>query len=214
MADKRLTPPQPERGWGQLFPIYLKHPEMVRNYALKGRSSRSFVEEGHWQKVLDAMESGDYVIIQFGHNDEKIQSPKRYSDAATSFRENLKRFIEQTHGKGAEPILATPIVRRRFNDAGQLEETHGDYPKAVRDVAAETNTPLLEMHDRTGELLIRYGVERSKDLFLWVDPDIFASCPNGKQDDSHLSAIGASRVSEIAAAELRRLNHPLAGYLK
>ena len=214
MADKPLTPAQPERGWGQLLPIYLKHPEMVRNYAKNGRSTKSFIDEGLWSRVLDSLKPGDWVIIQFGHNDEKKESPERYADAATTYRDNLKKFVVESKQKGAHPILATPIVRRRFDEAGNLVETHGDYPEAVRIVAKELEVPLLDLHQRTRALVTSYNSTRSKGLFLWIDKDLFESIPEGKKDDTHLSADGASRVCELAIEELRSIKHPLAAYTK
>ena len=146
MADKPLEKPNPERGWGQLLPRYFRDPAMVVNHAKNGRSSKSFRDEGLWQPVLDALRPGDFVIIQFGHNDEKKEDPTRYSDPKTTFRENLRRYVSETRAKGARPILATPINRREFDAEGKLKDTHGDYPPAVRAVAAEEKVPLLDLH--------------------------------------------------------------------
>ncbi len=214
MANKPLTPPQPERGWGQLLPIYLKFPQMVRNHAKNGRSSKSFISEGLWAEVLQSLEPGDFVLIQFGHNDQKQQSPERFADAAGDYRDNLKRFIRESQDRGAHPILATSVVRRRFDGKGQLVDTLGDYPQTVRDVGMETKVPVLDLHARSAELLTRYGVERSKQLFLWIDPDLFATVQESKHDDTHLSADGASRICELAMDELRRIEHPLAQFAR
>ncbi len=214
MADKPLTPALPERGWGQLLPIYLKHAEMVRNHAKNGRSTKSFIDEGLWSRVHESLKTDDWVIIQFGHNDEKKDSPERFSDAATTYRDNLKKYVVETRQRGAQPILATPIVRRRFDDAGKLVETHGEYPDAVRFVAKELDVPLIDLHERTREMVAGYDSSRSKGLFLWIDKDLYKSLPEGKRDDTHLSADGASRVCELAIDELRRLQHPLAAFAK
>ncbi len=214
MADKPLNPPQPERGWGQLLPIYLKFPQMVRNHAKNGRSSKSFIFEGLWAEVQQSLEPGDYVLIQFGHNDQKQQSPERYADAAGDYRDNLKRFILESQQRGAHPILVTSIVRRRFDGNGQPVDTLGDYPQAAREVGMEMQVPVLDLHARTAELLARYGVERSKQLFMWVDSDLFAAVHESKHDDTHLSADGASRVCEMVMDELRRIDHPLAQFAR
>jgi DNA sulfur modification protein DndE len=214
MADKPLHPSQPERGWGQLLPVYLKHPQMVRNYAKNGRSSKSFIDEGLWNKVFDALQKEDWVIIQFGHNDEKRESPERYTDPNSSYRENLRRFIRDTQSKGAYPILATPIVRRKFSQEGDLVETHGDYPQAVRVIASELNIPLIDLHARSRELVSNYGSERSKALYLWIDRDLFKTLQESKKDDTHLSSEGAARICELAIDELRRLQHPLVLWFK
>lgn len=214
MANKPLTPPQPERGWGQLLPVYWKHPDAIHNHAKNGRSSKSFRTEGLWSPILEKLEQGDWVVIQFGHNDEKKESPERFTDPKSTFREELRRYINETRQKGANPVLATPIVRRRFDGEGKWFDTHGDYPEAVRIVAKESNTPLLDLHARTEELLVRYGESRSKALFLWIDKDLFPSMPDAKKDDTHLSAEGASRVCEMAIEEMRRLHLPLASFAK
>src|SRR5215831_13096778 len=136
MADKPTDPPNPEHGWGQLLPKFFKDPAMIVNLAANGRSTRSFITEGRWQKLIDAIQPGDWVIIQFAHNDEKI-----FPSAQGEFQDNLRRFVGDVRAKKANPILATPCARRSFDDSGKLVETHGDYPDAVRAVAQETRTP-------------------------------------------------------------------------
>src|SRR5215831_13340076 len=136
MADKPTDPPNPEYGWGQMLPKFFKDPSMIVNHAANGRSTRSFITEGRWQKLLDVLQPGDWVIIQFAHNDEKI-----FPNARGEFQENLRRFVTDVRVKKANPILATPCARRSFNESGKLVETHGDYPDAVRAVARETRTP-------------------------------------------------------------------------
>src|SRR5215468_4245346 len=162
MADKPTDPPNPEHGWGQLLPKFFKDPAMIVNYAANGRSTRSFITEGRWQKLIDALQPGDWVIIQFAHNDEKI-----FPNAQGEFQDNLRRFVGDVRAKKANPILATPCARRSFDEVGKLVDTHGDYPDAVRSVAAETKVPLLEMTRLSMELEERHGPEGSKRLHLW-----------------------------------------------
>jgi lysophospholipase L1-like esterase len=209
-ADKPVTPANPERGWGQLLPLYLKPAGTVINHAKNGRSTKSFLDEGSWERVRAALRPGDWVIIQFGHNDEKKNSPRRYADLHDAYPANLRRFINDARAASAHPILATPIVRRAFNREGELSDTHGAYPDAVRQVARDEVVPLLELHDLTRSLVLAYGPEQSKKLYLWIERTEYASRPDGVQDDTHLSAVGASRVAELAIAEIRRLNLPLA----
>src|SRR4051812_27365328 len=147
MANKPLD--LPERGWGMALGQFLVDPAMVQNHAMNGRSTTSFIAEGRWDKVMTELQSGDFVIIQFGHNDEKKEDPKRYADPAGSFRDNLTRFITDTRAKGATPILATPVARRRFDAEGKIVDTHGAYPEAVRAVAKSTKTPLLDLTSAT-----------------------------------------------------------------
>lgn len=207
MANKPLFPAQPERGWGQLLALYFQQTLRIENLAMNGRSSKSFRDEGRWQPVLDRLQPGDYVIVQFGHNDEKKDDPKRYTDALGSFKENLARYVREVREMKGYPVLATPVTRRSFNSQGELRDTHGDYSVATRQVAAEQKVPLLELHQRSAELLAKLGPERSKKMFMWYEPGEFASLPEGNQDSTHFNAYGASRICDLAVEEIK-LNVP------
>jgi DNA sulfur modification protein DndE len=212
MADK--PPDLPERGWGMVLPRYFKDPAVVRNHAVNGRSTKSFIDEGRWQAVVDELRDGDVVIIQFGHNDEKIEDPKRYTDPKTTFRENVRRFVHDVRVKKASPILATPVARRKFDTAGTLTPTHGEYPAAVRAVAAEAGVPLLDMEKVTSAWLQDVGDQPSKRFFMWIEPGKYLGLPEGRQDDTHFVEAGAMHVAELAIAELRALKLPLVEWLK
>jgi lysophospholipase L1-like esterase len=214
MADKPLVPPNPERGWGQLFPAFLKEPDRVVNHAFNGRSSKSFRDEGRWANVLLELQPGDFVLIQFAHNDEKKEDPKRYAAADTEFKDNLRRFIQEVREKGASPLLATPVNRRKFGSDDKLVDTHGAYPDAVRGVAEEEKTPLIDLHKLTKPLLENLGPEESKTLFVWVKPGEYENIPLGRQDDSHFNEKGARTVSELVANEIRSQKLPLLEWLK
>lgn len=200
MADKPLVPPNPERGWGQLLPMYFQESVRVENHAANGRSARSFIAEGRWKKVLERLKPGDYVIIQFGHNDEKITG--RGAGPFGDYKTNLERFVSETRSRDATPILATPIVRRRFDAEGKFFDSHGEYPKAVRQVVDELNVPLLDLHAKTSELLTRLGPELSLKLFNHVAPGEYALHPDGLKDDTHLNSWGAARVCDMAVEEI------------
>jgi lysophospholipase L1-like esterase len=205
MADKPTGAPNPERGWGQLFPLYFKDGVRIRNAAVNGRSTKSFRDLGEWQAVLARIEPGDYVIVQFGHNDEKKADPARFTEPFGDYKRNLERFVAETRARGGLPILATPIVRRHFDAHGVLLDTHGDYPRAVREVAAQAHVPLLDLQKASAELVSRLGPDRSEALYLSrVLPGEYATRPDGVKDDTHLSAIGASRICDLAVEELRR----------
>ena len=214
MADKPYKNGNPEKGWGQIFPLYFKEEIKIENHAVNGRSTKSFLDEGRWKTVLEKIKDGDYVIIEFGHNDSKKDDPKRFADANTDYRINLIKFVNETRSKGGIPILATPIVRRRFDDQGIFYDVHGDYPKVVRELAAELNVPLLDLHKRTEEMLIKFGEERSKLLFLFIEPMEYKSLPEGKTDNTHLSAYGAFKVCDLAAEEIRNSIPELSIFLK
>jgi lysophospholipase L1-like esterase len=214
MADKPYKDGNPEKGWGQIFPLYFMDSVKVKNYALNGRSTKSFIDEGRWKIVLEEIKPGDYVIIQFGHNDEKKDDPKRYTDPHTDFKNNLTRFVTDTRSKDGIPVLATPIVRRKFDSKGNFYNTHGDYPEVVREVAKELNVPLLDLQKGTEKLLKEFGEEKSKCLYLYIEPFEYKSLPNGKTDDTHLSAYGAFKVCDLAAEEIRASVKELARWLK
>ena len=209
MADKPTSPPNPEHGWGQLLPKFFKDAAVIVNHAANGRSTRSFIAEGRWQMLLDALQPGDWVIIQFGHNDEKI-----FPTARGEFQENLRRFVANVRAREANPVLATPCARRSFDEAGKLVDTHGDYPDAVRAVAMETNVPLLEMNRLTMELERAHGIEGSKRLHLWIAAGVYQRQPGGYEDDTHYSGYGAERVAALAVQEILRLRLPLADWLR
>ncbi len=214
MANKPYEVSNPEKGWGQVFSLYFKEGIQVENHALNGRSSKSFRDEGHWDKVYKSIHPGDYVIIEFGHNDQKEKSPERYAKADTDYRQNLIRYIQETYEKGGKPILATPISRRSFNGQGVLIDTHGRYSEVVREVAEEYNVPLFDMHKETIELLEQFGVEKSKELFLHYRPGDYARFPDGQEDDTHLSPTGAFKVCDLVVQELEKKVPELAIFLK
>jgi DNA sulfur modification protein DndE len=213
MADKPLND-NPERGWGQLFPLYLNSDVQVKNYAVNGRSTKSFIKEGRWDSVMKYLQKDDYVFIQFGHNDEKIEDSTRYAAPNGLYRENLVRFIKDARSKGANPILVTPVMRRKFDDKGKFTDTHGEYSGSVRTVAKELNVPLIDLHASSQALIEQHGVEGSKKLFLWMDAKHFKAAPDGKKDDTHFSEYGASQMASLVCAEIKQKDLPFAKYLK
>jgi lysophospholipase L1-like esterase len=213
MADK-LKLELPERGWGQLFRERVLPTASVENHAVNGRSTKSFIDEGRWQKVVDALQPGDWVIIQFGHNDEKLADPSRFTEPRGAYRDNLVRFIGDVKGRGAHPVLATPVVRRKWSSDGKLVDTHGEYTKVVRDVAKQAEVPLLDLQKLTTTLETTHGIEGSKKLHLWFAPGEHPHLLKGLQDDTHYSELGARLVSGLAAQEIAKLRIPLAKHLR
>lgn len=213
MADKPVMPENPERGWGQLLPLYFSSSVTIENHAANGRSSKSFRDEGRWDVVLERMQPDDWVVIQFGHNDAKPDEA-RHTKPFESYTENLRRYALETRARGGHPVLATPVVRRRFNQQGDLEPTHGDYPQAVRKLAEEIEAPLLDMTSRSRDLLARLGRERSERLFLWTSPGEYRRLPDGNADNTHFNALGATRMCDLAVDEIRQHAPALAEQLK
>lgn len=217
MADKPYAVEKggnPEKGWGQILPLYFNEGISIENHAVNGRSSKSFINEGRWEKVRDAIRPGDYVIMEFGHNDQKEYDTTRYAAAETDYRSNLLMFVRETKARGGIPVLATPIMRRRFDGNGVFYDTHGKYPEVVRELAAAEKVPLLDLHRETRKLLEQFGEVPSKALFLHISTFEYASLPEGRSDDTHLSAYGAFKVCDLAAAEIRQNIPALAAYLK
>ncbi|MBT9491429.1 MAG: rhamnogalacturonan acetylesterase [Paucibacter sp.] len=214
MADKPLDPPNPERGWGQMLRERVKQPERIVNHAVNGRSSKSFQDQGRWAHLLGQLEPGDFVLIQFGHNDAKKEDPARYAEAHGAYRDNLRLFVRDVRAKGATPLLATSLMRREFDAEGRLKDTHGDYPVVMRDVAAELAVPLLDLHRASSALLDALGPEQALPLFLKALPGEYARYPAGKQDNTHFSEAGARAMAGLAAEALRAQSQPLAGWLK
>lgn len=213
MANKPNPEVNPERGWGQMLPLYFNDSVKIDNRAVNGRSTRSFINEGKWKSVYDSLKPGDFVFIQFGHNDQKEKDSSRYTNPHTAYRNNLIQFVLETRSKGATPILLTSIVRRNFNEYGTLVDTHGAYTMELRLVAQEYNVPFIDLQYLTERLEESYGVENSKKIHLHYQPKEIEYYPEGKSDDTHLSVLGATLVAELVVEELKSLNISLVNYL-
>jgi pectinesterase len=212
MANKPLD--LPERGWGMALHGLVKDPAMVQNHAVNGRSTKSFITEGRWQRLVSLLRPGDFVVIQFGHNDEKVDNPAVGTDPSTTFRDNLRRFVRETRGKNATPILATPVARRKFDARGQLVPTHGVYPDAIRAVAREEQVTLLDLERATERWLQEVGDQGSKRFFMWIAPGTHPKIPEGRKDDTHFVEAGAVKVAELACALIKEQKPELAKWLK
>lgn len=199
-AAQKLVSKKPETGWGEALQQYFDVDRArVVNLARNGRSTHSFVTEGRWEALLAELEAGDYVFIQFGHNDQKADNPSVYADVESAYPAYLRRFIHDVRERGANPVLLTPVARRRFTEDGEVQETHGAYPDTVRSVAAAEGVPLIDMHRRSLVVLRNYGLDDSRRLFLHLDSAAHPNYPNGVRDDTHLSPQGAaSMAGEVA----------------
>ena len=205
MADKPLVD-NPERGWGQVFPMFFDHRVAIENHAVNGRSTRSFLNQGRWQIVLDKLRPGDYVFIQFGHNDEKKNDTSRYAAPETEYRNNLLKFVHETRMKGALPVLLTPVARRKFDRDNKALETHKEYSEVVRQVAKEEQVPLIDLDAKSIALIGDLGPEKSKSLFLWVPPGKYKALPDGKQDNTHFTFEGAKTIASLVVDGIKELH--------
>ncbi len=216
-AEKSHPESNPERGWGMVLQGFFDDKILVDNHAVNGRSSKSFIDEGRWQKVLDKMQPGDYVFIQFGHNDEKPYAD-RHTEPGTTFDANLKRFVTETRQKGGIPVLFNSVVRRCYyvepvaNDDDEklrntvydedekinsdtLIDTHGKYVVAPRIVAQEMNVPFVDATRVTHDIETQLGIAGSRKLHMWFKPGEVASIPNGRKDNTHYNIYGARIVA-------------------
>jgi lysophospholipase L1-like esterase len=214
MANKVKPNDNPEHGWGQVLPSFFSDNIVVVNKAVNGRSTRSFINEKRWDSIYKVIKPGDYVFIQFGHNDEKIADSTRYTNPHTAYRYNLIRFVNEARAKGAIPILFSSIVRRNFNEQGVLIPTHGDYPMETRLVAQEYKVPFIDLEYYSELLETSYGPEKSKKLHLHFKAGEVPYYPKDKDDDTHLSLKGANEIAGIAVDQIRLLNDPSVEKLK
>jgi lysophospholipase L1-like esterase len=211
MAQK--TPDRrPETGWGEMLQEHFNTADVViENHAKNGRSTRTFINEKFWQAIIDNVIKGDYVFIEFGHNDSKENS-ERYA-SPTDYGVNLTRFVNEVRQKQAIPVLLTPVVRRRFDEKGNFYDTHGEYPAVVRRVAAELKVPLIDLHLLSEKLLRELGVEASRKLFLQLGPNENPNYPQGVDDNTHFNPQGAQAMATLALQEIRKLKLGLARYI-
>jgi len=191
----------PETGWGMPFVYFWDSTVTIENLAKNGRSTSSFRNEGLWQIVLDKAGEGDYVFIQFGHNDE-VPTKKTYT-TESEFKNNLKRYVSETRGKKAIPILLTPMARRKFDANGKIEGTHDVYSQIVRDVAKEEKVILFDMDKITQQLYQLFGIENSKLLFMQLKPNEHPNYPDGRDDNTHFNELGARLIAQLVLTEIR-----------
>jgi len=208
-------PPEryPLHGWAQVLQEHFDPARVhVDDRAKGGRSSKSFYEEGSWTPIREALKPGDWVFIQFAHNDQKKDERNRFTDPATTFPEHLRRYVEETRAAGARPVLLTPINRNRWISPTRMGDTHGDYPDATRRLAREMGVPMIDLHKLTRKRFTRLGPDKTTKLFLNLAPGEHPNYPEGKEDNTHLQESGAREVSALAVKGLKRL--PLRTCLK
>lgn len=201
---------RPETGWGECFRPYLADGWTLDNRAVNGRSTRQFLLEGNFSEVEDALRPGDAVLLQFGHNEPKPE-PWRHTEPWTTYQDNLRLMTASIRKRGATPYFATSIARRRFTivrDTMTLQDTHGDYPKAMEAVAKEMEVPCIDMTSATMRWLSCAGDEGSKRFFMNFPAGRYPNYPDGKADDTHLRPEGAEKVAEMIAERLAKLTPP------
>ena len=198
----------PETGWGMPFSLFFDSSVTVDNRAKNGRSTKTFISENLWQPVAQNLKSGDYVFIQFGHNDE-VKTKKSYT-TEEEFQANLKRYVAESRSKKAIPVLITPAARRLFDAEGNIMGTHDIYSDLVRKVAQEQKVPLIDLDKKSQALLQQFGIENSKLLFLQLAPGEHPNYPAGKEDNTHFNELGARKMAQLVLAAIKELNLELA----
>jgi lysophospholipase L1-like esterase len=210
MANKEIKA-YPETGWGMPFTYFFDSSVVVDNRAKNGRSTQSFIDEKLWQPVVDNLNEGDYVLVQFGHNDE-VPTKKTYT-TEEQFKDNLIRYVKETRAKKAIPVLITPVARRKFDSTGHIIGTHEVYSEIVRSVAKQLNVPLIDLDKKSQELLQQFGPETSKLLYNHLQPGEHPNYPDGKVDDTHFNELGARKMAEIVLQEIKNLKLTLVDHI-
>jgi lysophospholipase L1-like esterase len=198
----------PETGWGMPFATFFDSTVVVENNAKNGRSTRTFISENRWQPIVDKLKEGDYVFIQFGHNDESKEKTDRYT-TPEEYKNNLKKFIDESKLKKAIPILFTPVSRRKFKEE-LAQETHVEYSELARQVAKEKNVLFIDLDKKSQALYQEFGEEQSKLLFLQLAPGQHPNYPEGKTDNTHFNELGAREIAQLVLAEIKTLKIELA----
>lgn len=205
---------EPFAGWGQALPCFFKRGVAVSNHAYSGRSSKSFIEERRLEKILETIKEGDYLFIQFGHNDQK--DDKRYTEAHTSYKIMLKVYIDEARKRGAIPVLITPVARRHFDENGRIvgAGVHYEYPNAMRQLAMEERVELIDLLEKSKKLLEEYGIRNSERLFVRAKPGEYPNFPDGIQDDTHFNEFGAYEMAKLVAEGIRKSSLALKEFLR
>lgn len=214
MADKDLSYQNPERGWGQRLKSHVDAGVVVANYAQNGRSTKSVQTLGIWDRVKADLKAGEYLFIQFGHNDSKESDSTRYAAPFGAYQDNIRLFVDYALSVGAKPILFTPVSRRWFDDEGKLKRgCHGDYPAAVKQVAEEYGLPLIDANEVTQQWLMSLGDEASRKYYMWIEEGTNPKHPQGKVDNTHTNVAGARQIVNLLLPEIVKVIPELASHV-
>lgn len=198
----------PEMGWGVPFVHFFDSTVTVVNKSRNGRSTRTFLSEGIWNEIITEVKQGDYVFIQFGHNDESRTKTERYT-FPEQYRKNLLHFINETEARKGIPVLLTPVSRRRFDSTGKAIETHPLYSDVVRQIAKERKIYFIDADKKSQEMYQHLGAEHSKMLFLQLKPGEHPNYPDGRDDNTHFNELGARLIAQMILQEMKDLQIPV-----
>lgn len=188
------------KGWGQMLPKFLDNDVVVANHAMGGRSTKSFIAEGRWDSLISRVQPGDFVMIQFGHNDASTK-PERHASYA-DYRKNLIKFITDVQARKATPILLTSVVMRTFVKGNLVDDRLKGYPVIMRQLAREMNVPLIDINQKTHDFITMLGDSASIPYYRHVKPGEDPTKPDGLIDDTHMMEKGATNVAKFVAEGL------------
>ena len=202
---------EPWTSWGQIIPRYFDQNICFANYAESGEQAESFIAALRLKKALTQMKKGDYVIMEFGHNDQKIKGPGK--GAFYSFMTTLKTFIDEVREVGAIPVLITPTQRRSFGEDGKIRDTHEDYPDAMRWLAKKENVALIDLNETTRSLYEALGVEDSKRAFVHYPAGTYPGQDKDLADDTHFNPFGATQIAKCVIEGMKSVGLPIVEHL-
>jgi lysophospholipase L1-like esterase len=208
----KQTSTYPETGWGMPFVYFWDSSVQVNNLAKNGRSTKTFISESLWQQVVDGAEEGDYVFIQFGHNDESVEKKERYAPPE-EFKANLTKFVKEARALKAIPILLTPVSRRKFDTTGTALETHKIYSALVKEVAVAENVLFIDLDTKSRAIYQEFGKENSTLLFMQLKPGEHPNYPEGRIDNTHFNELGARLIAQLVLKEVKALNTNLNNHI-
>ena len=196
----------PQTGIGQVFSMFLAEGYSVENHGKNGRSTKSFMDEGRLKAIEERIGKGDFLFIQFGHNDEKVNDPSRYTEPFSSFMDNLEKFIDVARAKGAYPVLITPLERRNFQEEHLLTPGHhADYVAAMKQTAKKHNIALVDLYSMSRDVLEEAGEVKSRRWYMFFDEGEYSTHPQESRDNTHLRYDGAVTFGALVAKGLREL---------
>lgn len=203
---------EPWASWGQMIPRFFTEEVCFANYAESGESANTFIAAGRLKKALSQMKAGDYVFMEFGHNDQKQKGPGK--GAYYSFMTSLKTFIDEARARGVNPVLVTPTQRRSFDENGKIKDTHEDYPEAMRWLAAKENVPLIDLNEMTRTLYEAMGVDESKHAFVHYPAGTYPGQASALADNTHFNPYGAYEISKCIIEGMKKARLPIVKFLR
>ena len=202
---------EPWASWGQMITRWFTDSVAVANYAESGETATSFIGAGRLRKIISLMKEGDYIFIEFGHNDQKEKRPG--SGAFYNYAYALKQFVDEARTKGVIPIFVTPTQRRAFDEQGKIRETHADYPDAMRWVAKDLGVHLIELHEMTRTFFETLGVEDSKHALVHYPAGTYPGQTKAFEDNTHFNPYGAYEISKMIVEGMKALDMPVVKHL-